>query len=663
MGAASDIASALWTQQNRFLSLDTALGPNKLLLRSFTGREAISQLFRFDLDMLSEDFNIDFDKVIGSKMTIGLQLSDGISRRYFHGIVSRFVQLPQDGRLAHYTAEVVPHLWLLTRTTDCLIFQNKSVPDIIEEIFKKYDLKDYELQLQGTYQPWEYCVQYRETACNFVMRLMEQEGIFFFFKHEKDKHILVLADSPSASKPCPDQEEFRYYPEYGHESSHDEDVVMSWQMEQEMRPGKYAVTDYNFETPSTSLMANVDSLIKQGGNTKYEVYDYPGEYEKRNQGDTQVRVRMEEEEVLHTVISGGGTGRAFVSGFRFVLSRHQRPDQNGTYLITSIEHSAHEGGLYSGVGSVEGASYENTFNCIPHSIPYRPQRLTPKPLIQGTQTAVVTGPSGEEIYTDKYGRVKIQFHWDRVGKRDENSSCWIRVSHPWAGKGWGAISIPRIGQEVVVDFLEGDPDRPIITGRVYNAGQMPPWGLPGGKVISGIKSDSTKGSGGYNEMSMDDTKGTEKVNIHAQYNMNTTVEHDKTKTVINDQKYLVKGNSHHHVNGNQMWQVDGNRHDHVNSNSAEKVDGNMSVKVGGKRDDHVRTVYAIEAGQQIHIKAGAMMVIEAGAQLTIKVGGSSVDLTPASVAIQAPTILLNSGGAPATGSGCSPADPTDPTDP
>ncbi|HEU0139226.1 MAG TPA: type VI secretion system tip protein TssI/VgrG [Bryobacteraceae bacterium] len=528
------------TQANRTISIDTPLGQDVLILRAFTGTEAVSQLFRFQIDLVSDDAEIDYDAIIGRNVTIAVRLEDESTRRYFNGHVSRFTQLPSEGRLARYQAVVEPWLWFLTRTSDCKIFQKKSVPDIVQEIFRTFGFQNFELQLNRSYTPWEYCVQYRETAFNFISRLLEQEGIFFFFRHEQGRHTLILADTPSAHKPCPDQPDARYHLVGGGGYAPGDDTVSSWRMEQEIRPGKYALSDFNFETPRDSLLSSLASKIDQGGNSRYEIYDYPGEFANRREADETVKLRMEEEEACHTTITGESSCRGFCSGFRFNLTGHPRSDQNGGYVLTSVTHSANTGSLLS-ESDGEGARYSNNFTAMPANAPLRPARITPKPMVQGPQTAIVVGPAGEEIFTDKYGRVKVQFHWDRYGKRDENSSCWVRVSHPWAGKGWGAVSIPRIGQEVVVDFLEGDPDQPLITGRVYNAEQMPPYGLPSGAVVSGIKTNSTKGGGGYNEMSMDDTKGKEKITIHAQYDMGTTVEHDDTQTVHNNRTIGVDG--------------------------------------------------------------------------------------------------------------------------
>ncbi|HSW48936.1 MAG TPA: type VI secretion system tip protein TssI/VgrG, partial [Bryobacteraceae bacterium] len=467
-----------FTQAERLIAVETPLGPDTLLLRSFSGTEGLSRLFQFQLDLLSEDPAINFDDIIGQNITVRIALADGESERFLNGHVSRFLQLPPEGRLAHYQAEMVPWLWFLSRASDCRIFQEKSIPDVIEQVFQDFGFTDFENQLQKSYPPWEYCVQYRETALNFVARLMEQEGISYFFRHEQGKHVLVMADASSAYKPCPNQSAARYEHVTGRGHDRPQDVVFRWRCQQEMRPGKYALTDYNFETPSTSLLSTVESRIDQGGNHRFEIFDYPGEYEKRSEGEALVDTRIEEQEAPHTIVFGDSNCRAFASGFRFELSEHDRDDQNGEYLLTSITHSAHSGSFYSS-GSGRGASYANTFTSIPYSVAFRPPRSTPRPLVQGPQTAVVVGPKGEEIHVDKYGRVKVQFPWDRRGEYDEKSSCWIRVSQPWAGKNWGGVWLPRIGQEVIVDFLEGDPDRPVITGRVYNAEEMPPYELPG----------------------------------------------------------------------------------------------------------------------------------------------------------------------------------------
>jgi type VI secretion system secreted protein VgrG len=620
-----------WVEKDRFLNLQTTLGDDKFLLRSFSGHEGISQLFHFHLDMLSEDPAVSFDDIVGQNVSFSVRLADTSEARYFNGYVSRFSQLPGEERLTHYQAEVVPWLWFLTRTADCRIFQNQSVPAIVEQVFKAFQFTDYELQLRGSYQPLEYCVQYRETAFNFVSRLMEQEGIYYFFKHENGKHTLVLADSPSVHEPCPGQSRIMFERTVGM-VRREEDVVFSWKQEQSFRTGKVAITDYNFETPTTDLSVGIASQINQGGNHRFEVYDYPGEYGKHSAGDQQAKLRIEAEEAAHAVYSGDSDCRSFRAGYKFELFGHERRDQNGSYLLTSVSHAAEEGGFYSGTGSKTDSTYRNTFTAIASSVPFRPLRATPKPMIYGTQTAVVSGPSGEEVYTDKHGRIKVQFHWDRIGQRNENSSCWVRCAQVWAGKGWGGMIIPRIGQEVVVSFLEGNPDRPLVTGTVYNALQTPPYPLPGKQVVSTLRSCSSKGGGNSNEIRFDDTKGSEHFYVHAAHDHDTLVDNNRRETIGRDSHHLVKGFQY------------------------ERTEGDRNI------DEKVSQKWAVDSGTEIHLKAGMKVVIEAGTQLTIKSGGNFVDINPAGVFVKGTMVMINSGGSAGSGSGASPTPPEQPTE-
>jgi type VI secretion system secreted protein VgrG len=568
-----------YTQTKRHIAISTPLGENVLLLRGFHGSEAISQPFHFNLDLLSENESISFKDVVGKDATLRIFDADG-AERHWHGFVSRFSQAGQNRRFTVYHAEMVPWLWFLTRTADCRIFQNQKVPDIIQKIFKDLSFHDFELRLYGDFSPRDYCVQYRETDFNFVSRLMEEEGIYYYFRHEQGKHVLVLANDPAAHEPAPKQKTARYA---ASDATPYEDVITEWQYHEEFRPGKWTQTDYNFETPSTSLSVSVN------GQNSYEIYDYPGEHRVRAEGDKLARIRLQEQVVPGAVSHGTGVCRHFSSGFKFTLQDHYRSDLNQAYLLTVVRHSATQGGGYDSGEAADGEStYSNSFECIPFSTPFRPMRVTPQPIVQGCQTAVVVGPGGEEIYTDKHGRVKVQFHWDREGKKNENSSCWTRVSHPWAGKGWGSISIPRIGQEVIVDFLEGNPDQPIIVGRVYNAEQTPPFGMPGGAMISGVKSNSTKGGGGFNEISLNDTKGTELINIHAQYDQQKKVEHDERVNVGNDRTEEVGHDEKITIHNNRTEKVDVNEDITVGGNRTEKITGNEMISITGNRTENVK---------------------------------------------------------------------------
>ena len=421
-----------FTQENRLIAIDTPLGENALLLQGLMGNEGISRLFRFNLELLSTNNSISFDDIVGQNVTISVTLADQ-TLRYFNGFVSRFAQSGADARFTHYQMEVVPWLWFLTRNADCRIFQNMTIPDIIELIFAGAGFSDFKSSLTGTYQPREYCVQYRETDFNFVSRLMEHVGIFYFFEHENGKHTLVMADSTTAYQPCPGQSTAQYNQAGG--GLDVEDVVTGWTMEQELRTGKYSVTDYNFKTPSTSLMSSETTVVKVDGNTDYEMYDYPGDHLTQTEGGAVAKLRMQEEEAGNMVINGSSTCRAFTSGYQFDLADHYRDDMNDSYVLTEIQHVASEGGSYNLTGGGAGESYSNHFTCIKADadVPFRPPRVTPKPFVQGPQTARVVGKAGEEIWVDNYGRVIVQFYWDREGQKNENSSCWIRTSQPWAG--------------------------------------------------------------------------------------------------------------------------------------------------------------------------------------------------------------------------------------
>jgi type VI secretion system secreted protein VgrG len=633
----------------------TPLGTDELLLQSFHGQEGVSQLFHFDLVMHSENRGIKFDDIVGKKATVKVRLPDG-KERLINGLVSSFSQggsTPLEGGkspqiFASYHATLVPWLWVLTRSSDCRIFQNETVPDIITKVFKDHGFSDFSNRLIGSFSPREYCVQYRETDFNFVSRLMEEEGIFYFFEHTEDKHILVLANRPNEFKPSPLHKDVSYKSLIG--EGRDEDVISEWSQSQQVRPGQYTLVDFNFQQPSLDLTATVTGKDER----KLEIYDYPGEYREKAQGDRLAGIRMEEEQTPQIVISGSSACRGFTPGYRFDLRDHYRRDFNKSYVLTSVYHSADQGTNYrsSDESAVADLHYTNHFQCIPHPTPFRPARLTPVPVVHGSQTAIVVGPSGEEIYVDKFGRVKVQFHWDREGKYDEKSSCWVRVSQNWAGKRWGAVFLPRIGQEVIVDFLEGDPDQPIITGRVYNGDSMPPYTLPDEKTKSAIKSYSSKGGGGFNEIRFEDKKGSEQLFIHAEKNQDLRIKNDEFEWVGNERHLIVKKD--------QLEKVEGDKHLQVKGDQNEKIDGTVSLKAGMDLQQKVGMKAALDAGMEIHLKSGMNLVIESGVTLTLKVGGNFINLNPAGVFIQGTMVMINSGGAAGSGSGASPEAPKDP---
>jgi type VI secretion system secreted protein VgrG len=640
--------------QTALFEIDTPLGKDKLLLKGFRGSEGISRLFRFELDLLSENSDIKYTDIIGKNVTISLKQADGKSR-HFNGIISRFGQGGADETFTTYHAEMVPWLWFLTRTADCRIFQKKSIPDIIKQIFGDLGFNEFSDSLKSSYQPREYCVQYRETDFNFVSRLMEEYGIFYFFKHEQGKHTLVLGDDPSANADCPGQSQFRFYIKTT--AVLDEDVISQWRAEQEMRTGKCTLTHYNFETPSSSLLATTATIATVGGNSQFDIYDYPGKHLNKGDGQLLTKIRMQEEESVHLVIHGAGNARSMVAGYKFTLAEHYRDDMNTSYLLTDIEHDAHTTS-YGAAKGVKEDHYSNTFRCIPASVPFRPLRLTPRASVQGPQPAVVVGPAGEEIYVDQYGRVKVQFFWDREGEKDENSSCWLRVSNLFAGKGWGAGCHPRIGQEVIVDFLEGDPDQPLITGRVYNADQMPPGQLPGNMNISGIRTRSTPGGGEHdaNVLTFDDTKGSEVFYQHAQKDMRTRVENDENHQVDNDQTITIQNNRTETVaQGDESVTIQQGARTHTvyGNESLTVQSGNRSVTVSQGDDNHdidmgSRVVKISMGNDQLIISKGDQSTFlslgrsqtEAMQSIELTVGQSSIVINQQGVTIKGMMISI-----------------------
>lgn len=654
-----------YTQENRLIALQTPLGDDVLLLQGFTGSEAISRIFQFHLDLLSENRAIAFSDIVGKRVTVRISLASG-DERFFNGFVSRFAQSGSDARFSYYQMEVVPWLWFLTRNADCRIFQNMTIPDIIQQVFKDRGFTDFKNSLTGSFEPREYCVQYRETDFNFVSRLMEQYGIFYYFEHEETKHTLVLGNSSSAHQPCPRQSTARYNTTVG--DWDDEDVVTGWHIEQELRTGKYSLSDYNFETPSTSLLSSDPTVFSVDGNNAFEIYDYPGIYLSKSQGDGLTKIRMQEEETPHVVVTGTSVCRAFTPGYKFTLSDYYRKEMNEDYLLTQVQHMASVARSYTLGDTEKGENYSNHFTCIPATVPFRPPRITPKPVVQGPQPAVVVGKAGEEIWVDKYGRVIVQFYWDRQGEDDEKSSCWVRVSQPWAGKHWGAMSIPRIGQEVIVSFLEGDPDRPLITGRVYNAEQMPAYTLPDEQTKSYFKTFSSKGGDGFNELRFEDKKGEEQVFIHAEKNLDIRVKNNEYETVCKDLHLIVeqdrfehiKNDHHETIDRDQAQSIGRDHHLKITGKQAMEVGGSHSFKVTGDVTEQFSANHSEQVSQALYLKAGMTIVLEAPMGITLKCGGNSVVLDPSGVTlassalitIQGSLVNINSGpgSPPANGS-------------
>lgn len=616
----------------------------------FTAKERISSPFEVNVSLASEE-EIEFDNVVGKEAVLTILGEE--ADRYLHGIVNWFKRAGSKGRFFLYQARVVPSLWLLSLERDCRIFQNKDVQEIAKQVFKDAGIPSdrFAFRLQSAPPAREYCVQYRETDLNFISRLLEEEGFFYFFEHAKDKHLLVFADSPVAYLPIPGEAEVTYNISGGMVPG--EEYVNRLAVTRGVFSGKMTQRDFNFEKPALDLTAQEQEKIYQ----KLEVYDYPGGYLDQGRGKKLSQVRLQEMTTFQEKAEGQSVCPRFTPGFTFKLTDHERENFNREYLLVEVLHTGTQPQVLEERAETKGSHYANDFLAIPSAVNFRPERKTPQPVVEGIQTAMVVGPKGEEIYTDKYGRVKVQFHWDREGKRDEKSSCWIRVGSLFAGGQYGAIFTPRIGQEVIVDFLEGDPDQPLITGRVYNADLMPPYTLPDEKTKSTIKSDSSLGGGGFNEIRFEDKKGQEQIFMHAEKNQDIRVKNDcfewigqnRNLIVKKDQIEHVENNRHEVVDNDHLEEIGKDRHLKVAGKEAKEVGGSHSFTVNGNVIEVFKGNHSEQVTQKYYVK-GMSVVVEGMTDLTFKVGGNFISLSPAGVFIKGTMVFLNSGGSPGSGS-------------
>jgi type VI secretion system secreted protein VgrG len=592
----------------------------------FHGTEGISELSRFQMELSSTDPDVDFDALVGEKGCLAWKGME--ETRWVHGIVSHFEVTGQGERLTYYSARLVPRMWLLTRRRQSRIFQNLATPDILKKVFEEGGLPsdEFKLSLKRSYKPRKYCVQYRESDFDFASRLMEEEGIFYFFEHTEDGHVLHVADDPSAHLDITGEATLPYRP--GDDGLTGGESILKFRYGKAVRTGLVTLRDFDFKKPSLDTTA--DSSADKW--KELEHYDYPGDYHENALGKDLAKIRLQEWQAGREEAEGEGNCRLMVPGYKFTLDQHKRDALNQEYLITEVHHWGSQPQAREEEGAAkasEGPMYHNTFECMPTTRPYRPPRETPRPRVEGPQTAIVTGPSGEEIHTDEYGRVKVRFFWDRSGVTDDKSSCWIRVSQAWAGAGWGSMVIPRIGQEVVVDFIEGDPDRPLITGRVYNGESPPPYDLPGAKTRSTFKSNTTPGGGGSNEIRLEDAGGSEEIYIHAQKDKNVVVENDHTRDVGNNETIHVAKNRDKSVDVDQSETIGSNKKISVGANHDESIGANMTLNVaadqtesvGGNKSLTVAIAHTETIGAACAITVGLAHALTVGAALTETVGG------------------------------------------
>jgi type VI secretion system secreted protein VgrG len=637
-------AAAGQTQAGRLLAIETALGRDKLLLIGLEGEEQISRPFSYMATMLSADLDIRPDKLIGSNATAWVMRGDG-ERAPMNGFVRRFIAGPVGAHgLREYRAELVPWLWFLTCTSDCRIFQNITVPELLKQVFEDFGLVDYSAKgLTGTYPKLEYCVQYRESAFSFVSRWMEEAGLFYFFTHEAGKHTLVLADRNFQFQPAAEGEAIYAGKDDAETSAH----VTRWHHAYEFRPGRYAQKDFNFETPSAALLTQEASVLGIPHADGFELYDYPGRYSKMDYGQSLTRARIEEEEAQYHTVEGDSGYASFRAGHRFTLARHDiASEESKAYVLFRVTHKARDTSHLA--ADAEASSYQNSFVAMPADVRFRAARQTRCPVMQGPQTAMVVGPPGETIHTDKHGRVKLQFHWDREGKRDDRSSCWVRVSQAWAGAGWGGVNIPHVGHEVVVSFLEGDPDRPLVTGRVYNGENAKAVGLPANKTQSAMRDHSG------NEIVMEGKGGSQDVRIVAVKDQNITVAHDYNETVKSGNRKIdvLAGTHTETIKGDTSVTVVTGAYAHtVAANKADRVSKGPSTLASTTANIYVDAATNIQlyvgasmlwmdSGGHIHLKA-TKITLEGSGEIEVMApkvsvnGSTSVEVTGATVTAQA----------------------------
>jgi type VI secretion system secreted protein VgrG len=584
------------TQANREVSIKTALGTDVLLFSSMDGAEQLGRLSEYRVQLLSASSDLKIADVLGKTMTVSLDVSDeGV--RHFNGVVTRFSCTGWRGDFATYEAILHPWLWLLTRASNCRIFQDMTVVDIVKSVCDDGMYGGMVTlmvnSLSGSYAQLPYCVQYRETDFDFVCRLLEEAGIYFFFTHAMDKHTMVLADSYSAHSPIAGYGNLKFSMGQSLDTRVEESVA-SWTAAGEIQSSSYVLNDFDFEKASSSSNGGLLSTARipaAFGQSAYEMFDYPGKYTAATEGNALARARIERLHGQCERIDASTNARGLYPGGLFTLVEHPRDDQNRSYLITSAHYRIRGTDYRSGSGNARLA-VECTFTAIGDDHAYRPLPTIAKPIVQGPQTAIVVGKAGEEIWTDKFGRVKVQFHWDRQGKDDEKSSCWVRVSQSWAGKGWGAMFIPRVGMEVIVSFLEGDPDRPLITGCVYNSDALPPYALPAAQTQSGVMSNSSKGGGGFNEWRFEDKKGEEEVFMHAEKDFSRVVKNNDTLQVTGDQKITV----------NKTIVIEA-------TTSIEFKVGGSSIKIEPAKITVKSVAIEIAADANIKIEAGAIVEI------------------------------------------------------
>ena len=653
--------------ENRQLRLIGPLGPKKMILVRADVSEKMSMLTETDIQFMSPDHDMKMEDVVGQRLSLELDDEEG-NTRHWHGHCVSCAYEGRYGGQALYRADVRPWLWFLTLHADCRIFQEKSALDVIKEIFGDRGFSDFSDKTSSTFLEREYLVQYRETDFEFVTRLMEEEGIYYFFTHDNSKETLVLADGSGSHSALEGAAEIRFaFKEEGGGSGasfkRDEDHIYEWKSSERVNSGKVSLTDYDFKKSATDLM-ELTAIPKGNHSHKdIEVYDYPGIHDTADHGKTRTRIRAEALAAEYKRTWGKSNVRTMGVGGTFTLKEHPRTDFNKEYLVLGAKHKLQietdedkDGQANSNLESRNAnnsnnqdgdrkESYESEFSVQLKSEPYRAPLVTPKPIIPGLQTAVVTGPSGEEIYTDEFGRIKVQFHWDRVGAKDEKTTCFIRVSQSMSGQSWGMFHIPRIGQEVVVQFEEGNPDRPIVTGMLYNDAKKHPFDFPANMTQHGMKSNSTKGGGGFHELVFEDKKEEEFVRLQSERDYKETIKNNAEISIgfeHSDPGDLTQKVYHNKTEwletGDHSFEVkDGKETLTIAKTRDRSVGEDETVNIANDKTDNVGANYTIDVGDTLDITAGT--------KIKMTVGQSSIEMTSGEIKINSTSVKINSTGA------------------
>ncbi len=706
-----------YTHKSRLLSLTTTLGQDTLLVDGFSGREAISSLSEFEFDLLSSpDTPVSPPSLIGTRVTLGIAYNAGGDQRYFNGIVRSLALVAGDTEFLVYRAEVVPSLWLLTLNTQTRVFQGKTVVEIAKAVLTTYSITPKD-DTQATYQALDYCTQYRETDYDFVARLLEQHGIFFYFTHTDSDHTMVLGDNSAQLAPCAVQSTFRYMPETDQRAGFYDMDIQSFSTRSSLVTGKHTLWEYRYSQFAKQPSSSGSSASKAAtGDNAHEFYDYgdgPSAWAKTDAGDGKIQtvetqlqdVARDRTDAQSIVIEGESNASLLASGATFTLTVHPDSTQNQKYLLLSVEHSARQRPPFRADSAGVTEPYTNRFTAQPAALAYRPQRITPKPRVHGVATGQVVVPSGEDSYLDKYGRVCVQFWWDRTRPANATDNTLLRVAQPWAGSGWGSFFWPRVGDEVLIDFLDGDPDAPIVVGSLYNGTNMPKYDPATAYTRSGILTRSSKNgsTGNANELRFEDLKDSEQVYLHAEKDYDIQVENDKHiqignehhvtvvkkqfeslqsevhRTVTSDQIEKIGGDHHIEIDGAETRKVSGKKGESISGDSAlavsgashinvsqacnEKIGMNYSLQVGQNHFNKTGMLHVIDAGQEVHIKGGMQAVMEGGMGVCLSGPGGFITIGPSGIMIQGISVMINSGGAALPGAPGMPMSPEAPESP